>query len=118
MCCIYPSRLSIDSTHSASPFIENIYQPPQNQLEGHVSARSGGAATKVRLSVVVLAYRILALISSLAIGVSFAILGAWWDGIIALSVFTWVSVVWDGLVLISYIRKPSLCQRISLTISS
>ncbi|KAI1423113.1 hypothetical protein F5Y12DRAFT_555705 [Xylaria sp. FL1777] len=112
------SRQSIDSVRSTSPFLQNrpTFQPPPHDSEDHVRARSDGGATKLKLSIVVLASRIFAFISGLAIGISFAVLGAWRVETIFLIVFTWISVAWNALVLIGPImRGPSV--RISLVLN-
>ncbi|KAI0429041.1 hypothetical protein F5Y09DRAFT_270388 [Xylaria sp. FL1042] len=103
------ARPSTDSTHSAMPFLQNPpFRLPPKYPEGHVETLNDGAATKVKLSVIVLVFRFFAVISGLAVGVSFALLGAWWPETIALVVFTWVTLAWNLLALITLIRKPSL----------
>ncbi|KAJ8132415.1 hypothetical protein O1611_g1210 [Lasiodiplodia mahajangana] len=114
------SRESIDSTGSAAPLISGpFFQPPPSDYpHNHDKAVGKGndAATKVGFSAFIMAFRLLALISGLAIGVSFAILGAWRIVTILLIVLTWVSAAWNAIMLIVLIRTPSL--RVSLVLGN
>lgn len=107
------SRQSIDSTYSTSPLIQGpASQPHPEDHASHGKAVGENTGTKVRVSTVIAIFRLLALISGVAIGTSFALLGAWRVQTIVLIVLTWISVAWNGLMLASLARKPSL--RISL----
>ncbi|KAI0973447.1 hypothetical protein F4678DRAFT_27150 [Xylaria arbuscula] len=111
-------RESTDSIQSTTPFIQPAtFQPPPRFPEGHGDgAPSNDGTVNIKISVVVLICRFLAFISSLAIGISFAVLGAWWAVTILFVITIWTSFVWHGLVLNSHRRsKPSL--RISLVLS-
>ncbi|KAI0450833.1 hypothetical protein F5B21DRAFT_507816 [Xylaria acuta] len=100
-----PPRQSIDSTRSTSPLIQSpVVQPPPNYPESHDNEKGR-----------VLVFLTLALISGLAIGVKFAMLGAHRVEMILLIILTWVSAVWNGLMLIS-LHKSSF--RISLVLSN
>ncbi|KAI1278280.1 hypothetical protein F5Y07DRAFT_397837 [Xylaria sp. FL0933] len=113
------SRQSTDSVSSSTPFIQHptFQPPPKGHVEGHVEASlRNDAATSIKFSVVILAFRILALISGLAVGVSFALLGAWWPMTFALIVFVWITSAWNFLMIYHIIRKPSL--RISLVLKN
>ncbi|KAF2972541.1 hypothetical protein GQX73_g890 [Xylaria multiplex] len=110
------SRQSIDSAHSSAPLIpKSTFQPPPHYPVPRAMAASHGTATDIKLSYIVLACRLVAFISSLSIAISFAVLGVRQAEMIALVVFMWIFAVWQGLMLISLSRNPSL--RMSLVMS-
>ncbi|KAI0531826.1 hypothetical protein GGR58DRAFT_214405 [Xylaria digitata] len=103
------SRQSIDSAHSSAPFIPKpTFQPPPNYPMPRAMAASHGTGTDIKLSAVILTCRLLAFISGLSIAISYAILGVKQAEMVALVVFMWIFVVWQGLMLVGLFRKPSL----------
>ncbi|KAI1307173.1 hypothetical protein F5Y03DRAFT_394215 [Xylaria venustula] len=111
-------RQSTDSVQSTTPFIQPAaFQPPPPFSKDHaVGSSSHDDTINIQISVIVLICRIFAFISSLALGITFAVLGAWRAVTIAFIVFMWISFVWHGLVLISHANsKPSV--RVSLVLN-
>ncbi|KAI0112539.1 hypothetical protein GGR51DRAFT_44770 [Nemania sp. FL0031] len=113
------TRESIDSARSTSPLIVGppFQPPPHDYPVSNDKAPRNDKATKVNISVVIVAFRILALVSSFAIGVSFAILRAWRVVTILLIVLTWLSAAWNAIVLIGLIRElRNLSLRVTLVL--
>lgn len=113
------SRESIDSTGSTSPLIQGSQlqpqlQPPPRYYQSDAKVASNDTASKITISAVVLGCRVVAFIASLAIGINLAVLEVWRPVHIALTVFTWVSATWNGLLLIAFLHKPFV--RVSLVL--
>ncbi|RWA10476.1 hypothetical protein EKO27_g4634 [Xylaria grammica] len=110
------SRQSLDSAHSTTPFIQKpTFQPPPNYPELRSKKGSHGTAMNIKVTFVVLAFRILAFVSGLSIGIGLAVLGVHWAEMIVLAVFTWASAAWNGFMIIGPLRKQSF--RLSLAMS-
>ncbi|KAJ3577946.1 hypothetical protein NPX13_g2621 [Xylaria arbuscula] len=112
------ARPSTESADSNAPLIPNstpFRPPPPNYLEDNLpsSIRTSRGSLNLPVSAVVIVLRILATIAGLAIGVSFALQHVYQDVVIALTVFVWVALFWDILLLLPlFANKPSL--RVSL----
>ncbi|KAI1171023.1 hypothetical protein F4777DRAFT_83431 [Nemania sp. FL0916] len=109
------SRPSIDSARSTSPLIQEPEfrpSPVYSSKHDQVPVVNRDPATHIKMSVIVLMVRVLALSFGFAAALRFAILGAYQANVIALIVFTWVSAAWNALVFITLLRRPSL--RLSL----
>ncbi|KAI0453527.1 hypothetical protein F5B21DRAFT_279684 [Xylaria acuta] len=106
-------RQSTDSACSTSPFIQRpAFQPP-NYPEGYDKAKGYGATTEVKVSVMLMVLRIIAVITGFPIAIGFVTMSIRRDVMIALIVFTWFSAVWNALMLI---RLPkSLCMSLVLS---
>lgn len=110
------SRESIDSTGSTSPLIQDSTPQPPPKYYQDVKVARDNTTSKITISAVVLGCRIVAFISSLAVGINLAVLGVYRAEHIALTVFAWLSATWNGLLLIALLRKPSI--RISLVLGN
>ncbi|KAI0407001.1 hypothetical protein F4802DRAFT_63227 [Xylaria palmicola] len=106
-------RQSTDSARSTSPFIQRPAPQPPNYPKGYDKVKGYGATTKVKVSVMLMVLRTLAAITGFAIAIGFATTHIRRDVTIVLIVFTWLSAVWNALMLIR-LRKP---LRMSLVLS-
>lgn len=103
------SRQSTDSTHSTAPLIENpTFQPPSPRYESRDKAVSNKPARGVRISTIVLAARIVALITGLAVGIGYAIRGSNAPQVIVLIVLVWGSALWNAVMVVRGLRHPSV----------
>ncbi|KAI1116516.1 hypothetical protein F5Y14DRAFT_449029 [Nemania sp. NC0429] len=114
------SRESVDSTRSTSPLIEqdSSFQPPPKYSQSHdnkAASNSNDGASKITVSAVVLGCRLVVFIASLAVGISLAVLEVWRPEHIALTVFSFLSATWNGVLMIGFLHKLSV--RVSLVLS-
>ncbi|KAH8161432.1 hypothetical protein CIB48_g6814 [Xylaria polymorpha] len=104
-----PPRQSIDSTRSTSPLIQGLVsQTPLHYPQSHRNDKGRDAAKYIKISTVVLACRVIALIFGFAAGINFARLGASWVEMILLIIVTWVSAAWNAVPLFSLTFRISL----------
>lgn len=117
------SRQSIDSTHSSAPLIENpvSFQPPpphyiNRDTKGKGSSKFNDPAKKIKISTITLAIRIIALIVTLIVAISFSVQRSSAPEAIAITILLWINVVWDAFMVLRGLRHPFL--QISLVLGN